>query len=414
MSKAEGKKIAVKFTLPLLGDVSGNQGAFTVTGQEYQWTDGPNHNGPLVNKTYVVESVDRYALPRIWETNNPVQLPTSETPAGYSNDLTGLGVQVAYNFLNTGYEISKAFDKNASTLWYASGTVGRWIGVDFGQDSKIITKFTVVINPSRFKGYVFEASNDNSNWTPLKSGYFSNITSLQSITFSNINSYRYYRLRCTSVYTGSNVAVNELEMFSSLYSYETEYVENYSAIQHTGEIRLNWIETKPDNTSIIVEYSTGVTQGDWVQADNGEIIDAIDNLWIRATLHTTDSSVTPTLNSVWIEESSLPMDQIMITMVNGFRNSKGTININYNQALGNLAGAGGAVASFNKTFMPTELTEGVASPSAAVGVHDFIEASVSGNMNFIYITKLQTYNSEFIDASISGTIQLIHIDDINP
>ena len=52
MSKAEGKKIAVKFTMPLLGDVTGNVAAFTVTGQEYKYI-----NGPILNKTYTVTSV---------------------------------------------------------------------------------------------------------------------------------------------------------------------------------------------------------------------------------------------------------------------------------------------------------------------------------------------------------------------
>ena len=59
MSKMEGKKIGIKFSMPLLGDVTGNTSAFTVTGQEYLYADGPNHNGPLVNKTYAVGSVYR-------------------------------------------------------------------------------------------------------------------------------------------------------------------------------------------------------------------------------------------------------------------------------------------------------------------------------------------------------------------
>jgi hypothetical protein len=52
MSKAEGKKIAIKFTMPLLGDVTGNVSAFSVTGQEYKYI-----NGPIIAKTYTVTSV---------------------------------------------------------------------------------------------------------------------------------------------------------------------------------------------------------------------------------------------------------------------------------------------------------------------------------------------------------------------
>lgn len=60
MSKADGKKIAIKFTEPLVGDVSGNQLAFTVSGKEYKWVDGPNHNGPFINKEYEVASVESH------------------------------------------------------------------------------------------------------------------------------------------------------------------------------------------------------------------------------------------------------------------------------------------------------------------------------------------------------------------
>jgi hypothetical protein len=52
MSKAIGKKISIKFTMPLLGDVTANVSAFSVTGQEYKYI-----NGPIINKTYTVTSV---------------------------------------------------------------------------------------------------------------------------------------------------------------------------------------------------------------------------------------------------------------------------------------------------------------------------------------------------------------------
>ena len=64
MSKAEGKKIAVKFTMPLVGDVSGNVSAFSVTGQEYQYV-----NGPKLDKSYTVDSVER-ALDEVFYQEN--------------------------------------------------------------------------------------------------------------------------------------------------------------------------------------------------------------------------------------------------------------------------------------------------------------------------------------------------------
>lgn len=60
MSKAEGKIIGIKFSLPLVGDVTGNEDAFIITGQEYEYTDGPDHNGKLVSKTYTVGTVQTH------------------------------------------------------------------------------------------------------------------------------------------------------------------------------------------------------------------------------------------------------------------------------------------------------------------------------------------------------------------
>lgn len=56
MSKAEGKIVSILFTDKLINDVSGNEDAFEVTGQEYEFVDGPDNNGPLVDKTYSISS----------------------------------------------------------------------------------------------------------------------------------------------------------------------------------------------------------------------------------------------------------------------------------------------------------------------------------------------------------------------
>ena len=60
MSKAEGKRIIIKFTEPITSDVLGNEDAFTVTGKEYKWVDGPDYNGLLIDKNYQVVSVDSH------------------------------------------------------------------------------------------------------------------------------------------------------------------------------------------------------------------------------------------------------------------------------------------------------------------------------------------------------------------
>jgi len=203
--KGRGAKIVLQFTDDLTSIPSGAASAFTVSGQERL-----HAGGPLVDGDYQVESLSRYPAERVWELSESAMLD-SEYGDGYS-DVTAIGTQVASNYFGAGYEIANAFDKNETTRWYATGTVDRWIGLDF-TSKKNIRKFRAYINDGRFKGFVFEASNDNATWTPLLTGDFPSTTQWNECTFTNENTYRYYRLRCTSVYTGSNVSVAELEMY---------------------------------------------------------------------------------------------------------------------------------------------------------------------------------------------------------
>ena len=105
---------------------------------------------------------------------------------------------------------------------------------------------------------------------------------------------------------------------------------------------------------------------------------------------------------------------IQLVMGDWIRNSQGLISINYNQALGNLAGTGGAIASFTETFTPTDLKEGLTEIGGAYGTHEYIDVIVSGTVNLVEIEKIPTYNKEYIEASIDATIELKHINDINP
>ncbi len=55
MSKGQGGKIAIKFSEEILGDISGNTAAFSVTGQQYKYI-----RGPLLNVTHQVQSVQHH------------------------------------------------------------------------------------------------------------------------------------------------------------------------------------------------------------------------------------------------------------------------------------------------------------------------------------------------------------------
>ncbi len=62
MSKGKGQKIAIKFDKPLLGDVSGNESAFTITGM----VRNPLGVGELEQKQFAVNKVERYPITTFW------------------------------------------------------------------------------------------------------------------------------------------------------------------------------------------------------------------------------------------------------------------------------------------------------------------------------------------------------------
>lgn len=83
MSKGEGRKIAIKFTEDLVGDVRGNESAFTITGQEYKYV-----NGPLIDGNYLVDKVEKKGINDLLRTdvNGVVEfiINTNEVGIDYS------------------------------------------------------------------------------------------------------------------------------------------------------------------------------------------------------------------------------------------------------------------------------------------------------------------------------------------
>ncbi len=84
-TKGEGGKIAIKFDRPLIGDVSGNSQAFTISGNEPRWIgDTPQP------KTYTLSSVTRHPE----QTEDTLLL--TMTPTGRFNNVVG-DIMVEYD-----------------------------------------------------------------------------------------------------------------------------------------------------------------------------------------------------------------------------------------------------------------------------------------------------------------------------
>jgi hypothetical protein len=200
-----------------------------------------------------------------------------------------------------------------------------------------------------------------------------------------------------------------------------EYLGHVYSEQHNTypTISLSWanavdiIFTQVDysSVSVKVEYTTGEEQGQWQEINNGGVLVANKNLWLRVTLETENTEVTPILQDLWLEEPEAPNDQIRLVMYpqSRFNNVEGSLTVQYDQSKGSLRGRGGIVKEFTETFMPTDLE-----PKPNPHVAENIEVSAEVNVSFTKVTYNQRYADEQITVSATVTVDFIYVGIINP
>lgn len=84
----QGKQIGIQFSEPLINGIEGNEPAFTVTGQEYLYVNGPTDNGSIVDTEYEVEKVEPH-------TTVDTILITIKTPNEFNNAIND--ITITYN-----------------------------------------------------------------------------------------------------------------------------------------------------------------------------------------------------------------------------------------------------------------------------------------------------------------------------
>lgn len=102
MSKGEGKKISIKFTQPIVnipvdGIIEVNPEAFTISGEEYLYVNGPDNNGELLEKQYYVKNVNFHPTESnaiLLEIENPFNSVECDLTVSYNKakgTIEGLG-----------------------------------------------------------------------------------------------------------------------------------------------------------------------------------------------------------------------------------------------------------------------------------------------------------------------------------
>lgn len=170
---------------------------------------------------------------------------------------------------------------------------------------------------------------------------------------------------------------------------------------------IKWVEDKPTDTNIIIEYATEENPTIWNIVSNEEIINTNSNICFRVNLSTTDNTKTPKLLDLWLENIAT-QDKILITMkgLKRFNNVEGDLEIVYNQKLGNLKGLSGIVKSFNKYFTPTDLVQ-----ELNPWIREYLTANFDADIELKEIRFISNSNTEYLKANFDADVKLWKVED---
>lgn len=195
-------------------------------------------------------------------------------------------------------------------------------------------------------------------------------------------------------------------------NYKTSGTYITPIIPKNEPLRIMWTEDKPVGTNIVVEYK-GQAESEWLVVENSQTIVGNNDISIRVTLSTDSNDKTPILKNMWLESPTAPQDKILITIDwwSRFNNVEEKIKVEYDASLGNLAGSGGAVESFTREFLPTEL---VATPNPNAEENISVAPFVFAELKDVEYPKGYGEQGNISVAPFEVTATLINVEDINP
>jgi hypothetical protein len=475
MSKGKGQKIAIKFDKPLLGDVTGNESAFTISGMQRN----PLGVGELELKTYTPSTVERYPVATLYEDDftgamDGVEIGVNgvvlERPVDDFEDNTVGNVPSGWTVQwGTGFTVQELDSQKSLRHVHTSDQRNGLAFVDAGafSDGEIYCEIKQATGSNPNFGLVFclgGSGGAESAYQLVNFGTTFRIGKYVNGTFTSINTATITALAVDTWYctkfkkdgnnlygklwqkgttepdwqvTGTDsslssgyVGVMAFNANSTVY-YDNFAINEYSAPgTYTTTIpadtlptnpRLKWTEDLPAGTSITAEYAVNqdefTTPETWTAVNNSDLLTIPDPatgyfLWLRFTLATTDTAVTPTLLSVWLEEAEAPPDTILLSFdtYNRFNDVEGDITVEYNQGLGTLAGTR-PVESFSVDFTPTDLEPTPIDEHTITAGIDLTVDLIDLEFTEIYADHNVTHTAT---AGIDVTVALINIEDINP
>lgn len=185
-------------------------------------------------------------------------------------------------------------------------------------------------------------------------------------------------------------------------------------INNVLKFKLRALVNIPENSSIITSFSID-GEGVWTDFQLNEYVEINKNstsLDLKIVLTTLDSKVTPKLSGIKLELFGSDDERVLkctFDRDNKFQNVVGPLTVSYDQSQGFLTGRGGAVETFEISFLPEDLVL-VPNPYTA----ENISTIANSNVDFIKITYIDAYKTENINVGASAEIDFIYVGVVNP
>lgn len=141
------------------------------------------------------------------------------------------------NTYSTSYPISNLVDGNTGTYWRGTTAVN-WIQIKLPK-AKNVVKLRIYLGSYYVQTFKFSGSNDGSTWTQLgeeRAAASSTTAQWYEYEIENENSYLYYRIDTLTAYSTSRIYVYELELYEKVWTgNEAKFAVSFDEYNHTPE-----------------------------------------------------------------------------------------------------------------------------------------------------------------------------------
>lgn len=272
---------------------------------------------PALTKTWSTNADwNTGALSNVTVNNNVVSLAkktstTANMPKSSTADVAAFKPTACSSTASTSHPCKAIDDENASTWWVSNSSDPQWAQVDLGQAYNL-SEVKVRWKAQYAKAYQVQVSNDGTTWqtvfsTTTGAGGTKDITGINAVG-------RYVRMYGTKRATSGGYSLYALKVYGQpTSSTGTTYVPSGTeTLSFDATAASQWdsitpVSNLPVGTAIGYQYRTSTDNSTWSSwSDKSTIANAPQTRYIqiKATLSTTNTTVTPSLVSLTLAYSS--------------------------------------------------------------------------------------------------------------